>query len=226
MNKLKILIPFLFWGFSALSQIKSNEADTQLFVFPMKGDFINYSLSHTMSNTKQDLMYYLNFSNTDFYKNFITKSTSLAFSFSAFKKQTQCFISLPIYGENGNLQLTLPTGVSLLEGNLLFKLITFKKFKIYGESVNATIKLELAENNSYTLIFTNFLITFSGMEGGAFKTVTLDLEDVYNEIKQKQSLDGKMYDKSAKNLMEIDKFVHIVDELFYTELDKVIRMDN
>jgi hypothetical protein len=52
------------------------------------------------------------------------------------------------------------------------------------------------------------------------------LEDVYNEIKQKQSLDGKMYDRSAKNLMEIDKFVHIVDELFYTELDKVIRMDN
>lgn len=226
MNKLKILIPFFFLGFSALSQIKSNEADTQLFVFPMKGDFINYSLSHTMSNTKHDLMYYLTMSNSDFYKNFITKSTTLAFSFSAFKKQTKCFISTPMFGRNGNLTLTLPTGVSLLEGNLLFELITFKKFKISSEAVNATIKLELAENNSYTLRFTNFLITYSGMEGGAFKTVTLDLEDVYNEIKQKQRLDGKMYDKSAKNLMEIDKFVHIVDELFYTELDKVIRMDN
>lgn len=226
MNRLQILIPLIFLGFSALSQNKSNEADTQLFVFPMKGDFINYSLSHTMSNTKQDLKYYLNFSNSDFYKNLIQKTTNLSFSFSTFKKQTQCFIQTPMVGANGNLMLELPTGGSLLEGNLLFELITFKKFKISGESVNATIKLELAENNSYTLIFTNFVITYYGMESGAFKTVTLDLEDVYNEIKQKQSLDGKMYDKSAKNLMEIDKFVHIVDELFYTELDKVIRMDN
>ena len=226
MNRLQILIPLIFLGFSALSQNKSNEADTQLFVFPMKGDFINYSLSHTMSNTKQDLKYYLNFSNSDFYKNLIQKTTNLSFSFSAFKKQTQCFIQTPMVGDNGNLNLKLPTGGSLLEGNLLFELITFKKFKISGESVDATIKLELAENNSYTLIFTNFVITYYGMESGAFKTVTLDLEDVYNEIKQKQSLDGKMYDKSAKNLMEIDKFVHIVDELFYTELDKVIRMDN
>jgi hypothetical protein len=171
-------------------------------------------------------MYYLTYSNSDFYKNFIAKSTSLAFSFSAFKKQTRCLILTPMVGNNGNLKLTLPTGASLLEGNLLFELITFKKFKIYSETVDATIKLELAENNSYTLTFTNFLITYSGTESGAFKTVTLDLEDVYNEIKQKQSLDGKMYDKSAKNLMEIDKFVHVVDELFYTELDKVIRMDN
>jgi hypothetical protein len=226
MNKFLIGITIWLFGFSVFSQIKSNEADTQLFVFPMKGDFIHYSLSHTMSNTKQDLMYYLNMSNSDFYKNFGTKSISLAFSFSAFKKQTRCNISPPSAGGNGNLKLTLPTGVSLLDGNLLFELITFKKFKIYGESVDATIKLELSENNSYTLIFTNFLITYNGKEGGAFKTVTLDLEDVYNEIKQKQSLDGKMYDRSAKNLMEIDKFVHIVDELFYTELDKVIRMDN
>ena len=226
MNKLKVLIPFLFFAFSAQSQVKSTEADTQLFVLPMKGDFIYYSLSHTMSNTNHDLTYYFTWDSTDFYKNFGSKSTGLAFSFSAFKKQTQCFISIPMVGYNGNLKLTLPTGGSLLDGNLLFELITFKKFKIYSESVDATIKLELAENNSYTLIFTNFLITYSGMQDGAFKTVTLDLEDVYNEIKQKQSLDGKMYDKSAKNLMEIDKFVHIVDELFYAELDKVIRMDN
>lgn len=226
MNKFLIGITIWLFGFSVFSQIKSNEADTQLFVFPMKGDFIHYSLSHTMSNTKNDLKHYLTFGNSDFYNNFIAKSTSLAFSFSAFKKQTQCNIITPMVGVNGNLILTLPTGVSLLDGNLLFELITFKKFKISGESVDATIKLELSENNSYTLIFTNFLITYHGMEGGAFKTVTLDLEDVYNEIKQKQSLDGKIYDRSAKNLMEINKFVHIVDELFYTELDKVIRMDN
>jgi hypothetical protein len=226
MNKFLIGITIWFFGFSVFSQIKSNEADTQLFVFPMKGDFIHYSLSHTMSNTKHDLKHYLTFENSDFCKNFMQKKALIEFSNSSNKKQIDCNIPLPIVGQNGTLVLDLPTGVSLLEGNLLFQILTIKKFKINSEVVSATVKLEINGENGYTLIFTNFVIGYSGYQGGAEKIEILNLEDIYNQIKRNQSSEGKMYDKTVKNIMEIDKVINQIDELFHTELDKVIRMDN
>lgn len=228
MNKFLIGITIWFFGFSVFSQIKSNEADTQLFVFPMKGDFIYYSLSHTMSNTKHDLKYYFNRDNSNFYKNFMKKSAdnALSGSFLNFKGYTMFVMNPPVIGGNGWMKLTFQSGKHLVEDHLLFKLLTIKKFKVSSQDIEATLKLEFNGDSSYTLCFTNFVITYYGNEGGVFKRETIDLEAVYNEIKQKQSLDGKMYDKSAKNLIEIDKFVNEIDKLFYTELDKVIRMDN
>ena len=229
MKKIIFVLAYLFYSFSVSAQIKPTEVDTQFLVFPMKGNFICYSFPHTMSNTKNDLKHYLSFTdseNSDFYTNFGAKSMSFAFSFSFINKKTQCFIIPPLIGENGSIELTLPTGSNLLESNLYFQLLTIKKFKVSSESVTATLKLELNGKNGYTLTFTNFLITFGGMQGGAFKIETLDLENVYNEIKANKKLDNKMYDKSAKNLKEIDDFVKKIDELFYKELDKVIQMDN
>jgi hypothetical protein len=209
------------------SQSKSTEDDTTVFEFPMKGDFIYYNLEHSMSNSKHDVNYYLNFNNSDFYQNFITKSiNNFSFKFSASKAALKCFISPPLIGENGTLNVNLPVGFNLLESNLLYSLITIKKFKITSERIDATIKLEVNSENSYSLIFTNFLITYGGNEGGASKFETLDLEEVYNELKNKQTLDNKMYDKTAKNLQDVDRLVKEIDALFFKELDKVIRMDN
>ena len=226
MKKFLIAITIWLFGFSVFSQIKSNEADTQLFVFPMKGDFIHYSLSHTMSNTKHDLKYYFNRDNSNFYKNFMKKYSDNTYSGSFFKGYTIFTINPPGIGGFGWMKLTFQTSKHLVEDRLLFNLLTIKKFKVLSQDFEAALKLEFYGDSSYTLCFTNFVITYYGNEGGVFKRETLDLEAVYNEIKQKQSLDGKMYDKSAKNLMEIDKYINEIDKLFYTELDKVIRMDN
>ena len=159
MKKVIFVLAYLFYSFSVSAQIKPTEVDTQFLFFPMKGDFICYSFPHTMTNTKHDLNHYLNFTNSDFYKNFITKSMNYAFTFSFIKKSTQCLTKPPLIGANGSIELTLPTGSNLLESNLYFQLLTIKKFKVSSEKVNATLKLELNGENGYTLTFTNFLIT-------------------------------------------------------------------
>ncbi len=225
MIRILILI-ILNFGFNYVvySQNKENNTENQFVDFPMKGEFIYYDLKHTTNNLNHDLIFYFDMDQSDFYNNFITKSFNL--STNAFSKGTQCNISPPFPREAGELNINLPAGVALLDQNLLFALVTWKKFKVKETIVSAVVKLEVTSKNSYSLVFTNFLITYYGYEGAKWKSETLDLEVVIGELKQSGKLDGKMYDKTNKNMLEIHRIVKSIDELFETELLKAIKRDN
>ena len=226
MIRILILITLNF-GFNCVvySQNKENNTQNQFADFPMKGDFIYYDFKHTTNNINHDLNFYFVMEQSDFYDNFITKSVN-NLSTNAFSKGTQVMVGAPVPGEHGELEIHLPAGVALLDQNLLFALVTWKKFKVKETLVSAKVKLVINNKNSYSLIFTNFLITYYGWEGKNWKSETLDLELVIGELKKNGKMEGKMYDKTNKNMLEIDRIVKSIDELFATELTKAIKMDN
>ncbi len=229
MIRILILIT-LNLGFNCIvySQNKENNTENQFVDFPMKGDFIYYDFKHTTNNLNHDLNFYFVSEQSDFYNNFGRKAGNNLIT-NAFPRGSLCNISPPIPGapgEPGGLEIHLPAGVAVLDQNLLFALVTWKKFKVKETLFSAKVKLVLNNKNSYSLIFTNFLITYYGWEGANFKSETLDLELVIGELKKSGKLEGKMYDKTNKNMLEIDRIVKSIDELFETELTKAIKMDN
>jgi hypothetical protein len=131
-------------------------------LFPMKGDYIYYEFNEKTNNTDHCIAYYSTSLDSTHKANptaveFMTNVTKKASNLNEMKltlvglKNT--FVTLSIRprmtgdcsGENkipNGLMLKLPTGAMLLEDNLLFSLITSGKFKVYEQSISATVKVK------------------------------------------------------------------------------------
>jgi hypothetical protein len=124
-----------------------------------------------------------------------------------------------IKSPNG-LLLSLPAGTQLLEESLLFSLVTIGKFKVSGQSISATVKVVFKSDNKYSLVFTNFQITYYGTQGTKVVTEMLNLEDVYKNLKNGDP-NSKMYDRGMKSMKEIDELVKACARIYSEQLKRV-----
>lgn len=219
-------------------------------IFPMKGSYIYYSFKEETSNTKHCLGHY--FSYVDESGN--TNPSAMELNSAVLKKGTNLNENrLSLSGLNNRntsvtftvpftntfsctddkkapvgLNLKLPSGVRLLEKNILFSLLTSKNLKITAQWITATVKIEFESTNKYNLIFTNFTVHYQGTQGPLnmkLATEELDLEDIYNTLNSKGKQNGKMYDKSMETMREVDRLVNACAEIFSKELKRTYEVD-
>lgn len=218
------------------------------FSFPMKGDYIYYQFDDTTQNSKYCIKHYSNYS-----ENSQQNTTAIEFQQSILKKtQNLNELKLDVWGgdlnvtsvnfnppmsttvtddqkcigecSGGSLIINLPVGNPILPEPLLFSLMTIGKFKIGGQLIQATVKIRFTGDNSYSLIFTKFSIKYSGTKGLSVVTEDVDLEKIYTTLQQNKK-DDKMYAKSSKTLMEIDRIVKALAGIYQKELRKAYEVD-
>lgn len=214
-------------------------------LFPMKGDYIYYEFNEKTNNTDHCIAYYSdiidsthkhNNTSIEFMTNVLKKVSNmneLKFTLTGLKNVQVIFGIEPaeltdcteeIKTPNG-LKLTLPTGAMLLEDNLLFSLITSGKFKVYQQSIAATVKVKFISDNEYSLIFTNFKINYIGTKGSSAITEELDLEEVYKTLQEKGKQNDKMYDKAMETMKELDEIVKGCAKIYSEELKRTYQLD-
>ena len=228
-----------------LTLIRSTMFFAQDVVFPMKGDYIYYEFAEQTNNTKHCIRHYsclmdstkkYNPSARELMMNVKGKCDNL----NEMKvtlvglKNTSLFMQInpttdyscmgEIKTPNG-FNLQLPAGTQLLENNLLFSLFTFGKFKVGIQKITATIKVVFEADNKYSLIFTNFKITYFGSQGTKIIQEELDLEEVYKTLQEKGKQDNKMYDRGIESMKELDQIIKSCANIYSKELKRTYEID-
>lgn len=213
-----------------------------LVELPMKGKYIYYSFDETTNNTKKCLKEYFNsFKEQGVFNTGPHASSNILQKLQSFNKFTAEFntikntmviipgLSSLDFGCEGevpfSLTLMMPTGNMFFESNLLFSLITMGKFKIISQTVTANGKLKFHSANSYSLIFSNFVVKYMGMQGYSVINEVLNLEDVYAEIQKLGEQKNKMYDRGNKTLAELDVLIRKLANLISSEIIKTYEID-
>lgn len=215
-------------------------ASSQDDLFPMKGDYIYYDFEEQTHNTKHCIKYYSsvydslgqsNSSASEFVIAVMKKCMNLnelKVTFRGLKNTDIKFMINPsltkdcigeLNSPNG-FTLKLPTGTQILENNILFSLLTIGKFKVYGQLISATVKVVFKSDTKYSLVFTNFQITYYGTQGTKAVNETLNLEEVCKNLKN-----SRMYDKGKKSIQEIDKLVKACAKVYSQELKRIYEID-
>lgn len=215
-------------------------ASSQDDLFPMKGNYIYYDFEEETNNTKHCIKYYSsaldslgqpNTSASEFVIAVMKKCMNLnelKVTLGGLKNTDIKFMVNPSLSKDcaGEIKspnaftLKLPTGTQILEDNILFSLLTVGKFKVSGQSISATVKVVFKSGNKYSLVFTNFQITYFGTQGTKVVNETLNLEDVYKNLKN-----SRMYDKGKKSMQEIDELVKACAKIYSQELKRIYEID-
>ncbi|AEA44306.1 hypothetical protein [Fluviicola taffensis] len=237
MFKLILLLAYI----SALTTAHSQD------LFPMKGDYIYYDFEEETHNTKHCLKYYSSqLDSANQYNQGASelmtavrskaqnlnelkvtlvglKNTTVNFTASpSLAKMTSCIGEIK---NPASLLLGLPTGAQLLEESLLFSLSSVGKFKVSGQYITATVKVVFKSDNKYSLVFTNFQITYIGTQGLKAVTEVLNLEEVYKSLKNGDSR-SKMYNRGMKSMKEIDDLVKSCARIYSQELKRIYEIDD
>lgn len=223
----------------------STTAFCQTDSLPMKGNYVYYEFNEKTSNTKHCIAYYStatdstgapNRSAVQFGANVSKKTLNLnknQLSLTGLKNTTIMF-TVPVgtsrkcKGEMngaGSIMMTLPTGGSLLEYNFLYSLFTIGKFKVSSQVISATVNIKFISDNEYTLVFTNFVITYAGHKGGEFVQEVLNIEDIYKSLQTDGKQDGKMYDKAMESITDLDTIVKALAKIYSEELKRTYELD-
>ena len=239
MKNILSIVTACFLSVSCLSPLSAQD------ILPMKSDVVYYSFKHTTENTKKCMKDYVLYNmngegmgtTAEVAQNVQKKASNmneLKVTLGGIKNTVVTFA--PGTGVNSDpescsgehklpnsLQLTLPVKTQLLESNLLFSLMTSGKFKVSGQMVTATLKVRFTDKNNYEIIFTNFIITYTGIKGTSLITESIDLGEVQKKISSGDN--AKMYDNSKKSLEDIDAIVKACAELYAKELKKAYELD-
>jgi len=210
----------------------------------MKGDFIYYEFKETTNNKNRCIkQYFCSHDSTvevfqpalDLKNNVELKCNDLN-KISIWGKETVVGFDAPL-GSNvkdclgdipsppGSINFILSGDVPFLESTLLGSLLNSNKFKVSAQMIVPTMKIKFYSKNEYSIVFTNFKITYAGTKGNEDLYETLDLETVYRTLLEKGKQNGKMYDNSLEAFRELDKMIKFIAKTYSDELKRIYQID-
>lgn len=214
-------------------------------LFPMKGDFIYYEFKETTSNKNRCIKQYfcmhdgntveLFQPSTDLKNSIDTKCRELnKYSISGqnpeveFESPLGDFVKDCIVDLNApfsTLLIGFPAEVPFLEKTLLGSLLNSNKLKVISLGIIASMKIKFYSKNEYSIIFTNFKISYFGKKGNDILEETLDLETVYKTLLEKGKQNDKMYDRSLEAFTELDNMIKFIAKTYSDELKRIYQID-